>query len=432
MKHSVSELKLKNRSQGLLVHVPEASVMTFEINFRAGEYLVRPNKWETPHLMEHLLLGANKDFPKARDFHAEFEKNGAYNNAWTSVYDITYEAECADFEWDRILNLLLLAISEPLFLEEEFKAELGNVREEMNYRANNHFRQLHLAMCEKYGLLAKTDKERLRLMRNVTLNNIYRHYKKTHTASNMRFVIAGNLTKRRQNAIEKTFNRINLPAGDGRIDLPDEMPNRFEEPLYIRNRSVKNTYFYIDTFARRRLSDPETDALELINTILTETMYSKILGQAREKGLIYDMNSGCSYTKLASNWWFRAQVLQDNAPKLFDIIVKELVKVFNGKLNAKDIQAAQAYALGRFQRSAQTVGGTSSGYANRYFFDDVIEDYFKVPERINAVTKEAMVDIAGQMFEDNIWGFGVLGNSGVDFARELQTRLEPLWQKSKS
>ena len=48
--------------------------MTYEINFRAGEYLVKPDKWETPHLMEHLLLGANIQIPKARDFHASLKK----------------------------------------------------------------------------------------------------------------------------------------------------------------------------------------------------------------------------------------------------------------------------------------------------------------------------------------------------------------------
>ena len=102
MKHTVTEIALVNGVKGLLVHVPEASVMTFDLNFRAGEYLVAPEKWETPHLMEHILLGANKLIPRARDFQAEFEKNGAYNNASTNVYDITYEAECADFEWERI------------------------------------------------------------------------------------------------------------------------------------------------------------------------------------------------------------------------------------------------------------------------------------------------------------------------------------------
>jgi predicted Zn-dependent peptidase len=225
MKHSVSELTLKNGLKGLLIHIPDAQVMTFDLNFRAGEYLVDPKKWEVPHLMEHILLGANQQFPRARDFQAEIEKNGAYSNASTSVYDITYEAECADFEWERILELLLVSITEPLFLKEEFLAEFGNVREELTARANNHFRHLSLALRESYGFLAKTDQERLRLMKNVHLKDIRAHYESTHTSSNMRFVIAGNITPKRRETIESWLANVNLPRGTGRIDLPDERPN---------------------------------------------------------------------------------------------------------------------------------------------------------------------------------------------------------------
>ena len=96
--------------------------------------------------MEHVLLGANELIPKARDFQAEFEKNGAYSNASTGVYDITYEAECADFEWERILELMLVAITKPLFLRDEFKAEYGNVKDELTARSNNHFRTLSLTV----------------------------------------------------------------------------------------------------------------------------------------------------------------------------------------------------------------------------------------------------------------------------------------------
>lgn len=430
MKHIVSELKLKNKARGLLVHIPDATVMSFELNFRAGEYLVKPKKWETPHLMEHLLLGANKQFPHARAFQAEFEKNGAYNNASTNVYEITYEAECADFEWDRILDLLLVSITQPLFLEEEFKAEYGNVREELAGRSNNHFRHLSLSLREAYGLTSKTDQERLKLMSNVDLEDVRRHYLRTHTTSNLRFVIAGNFTPSRREAIEQAFAEMDLPRGSGRRDLPDERPTSLDQPLYLRNRTVDNLYFYVDTFVQRRLSEPETDALSLINTMLTETLYSKILGRAREHGLVYGMSSGWGQTKLSSNWWFGAQVTAENAPRLFEIMTEELTKVFDGELAGDDIAAAQQYSLGRFQRGAQTVGGTAAGYSSRYFFDDVIEDYYQVPKRIKAVTKTAIVDITRDMFAENIWGVGVLGNCGVELAREFQAQLAPLWDHS--
>jgi predicted Zn-dependent peptidase len=429
MRHTTTEISLKNGAKGLLIHVPDASVMTFDFNFRAGEYLVKPDKWEVPHLMEHVLLGANELIPKARDFQAELEKNGAYSNATTGVYDINYEAECADFEWDRILGLLLLAITKPLLLEEEFSAEFGNVEEEMAARSNNHFRRLSLEMRQALGLIAKTDAERLSLMKNVTVEDVRDHYARTHHTANMRFVIAGNLIPKRRRVINDLLEAIDLPRQKGRFALPHERPRRLSlNPVYVPNDTVENIYFYIDTFVMRRLNDPETDALSLVNTMLTETLYSKILGTARERGLVYGMNSGLSHTRSASNWWFGAQVSDKNAAALLKITVDELYKVQAGEMPEPEIDAAKQYALGRFQRSAQTVGGTAAGYAGRYFFDGVIEDYYRVPERIKAIDKQQIIAVTRAMFADNVWGFGVLGNCGEVFTHELETQIASLWQ----
>lgn len=429
MKHIVSEVVLANGAKGLFIHVPDASVMTFEINFRAGEYLVNREKWEAPHLMEHVLLGANELIPKARAFQAEFEKNGAYSNASTGSYDITYEAECADFEWDRIADLLLIAITKPLFLEEEFKAEFGNVREELTARSNNHFRHLSLALREAYGFKVLTDQTRLQLMDNVELDDIRGHYLLTHSASNMRFVVAGKLPAARQKVLKGLFENIELWEGDGRTQLPHELPKTLRSPLYIHNESVENLYFYIDTFMHRRMEDVEADALGLINTMLTETLYSRILGTAREHGLVYGMSSGFGQTKDSSNWWFGAQVMPKNAPALYKIIVNELSEVFKGNIDESDIATAKQYSLGRFQRSGQTVSGTASGYSGRYFFDDHIDDYYKIPERIEAVTKQGIVDIAQSLFTDKTWGMGCLGSSGEKFVADLQSEILPLWER---
>jgi predicted Zn-dependent peptidase len=429
MKHSVTEITLENGIAGLLIHVPDASVMTFECNFRAGEYLVESEKWETAHIMEHMLLGANELIPKARAFQAEFEKNGAYSNASTGSYDIIYEAECADFEWDRVFGLLLTAITKPLFLPDEFDAEFGNVREELTARSNNHFRHLNLALREQYGFCVKTDQERLKLMHNVSLEDITGHYKNTHTSSNMRFVIAGNLQASRQNIITRLLETIELPKGKGRFQLPEEMPRSINKPLHLQNDTVDNLYFYVDTFVSRKLTDAQYDNLSLINSMLTETLYSRILGTAREKGLVYGMSSGVSRAEHSGNWWFGAQVMPQNAPALFDIMVHELSQVFAGKISADDIKAAKQYALGRYQRSGQTVAGVANGYSYRYFFDGVINDYYAEPERIEAITKQGIVETSKLLFSENIWGIGTLGNVSESFLNDLQSKAAPLWKK---
>lgn len=428
MKHTVFELTLPNGAKGLLVHIPDASVMTFELNFRAGEYLVKREKWETPHLMEHILLGANELYPRARDYQAELEKNGAYGNASTGTYDITYEAECADFEWDRIFGLILVAITQPLFLPEEFKAEYGNVREELTARSNNHFRHLSLSLREKYGFYVMTDQERLQQMPNVTLEDVQKHYRATHSADNMRFVIGGNLTQPRRKIIKQLLSNLGLPKGDGRRPLPDEQPVGLKKPLYIHNESVENLYFYVDTFMHRRMRDTEVDALSLANILLTETLHSRIFGTARERGLVYGMSSHYGQAATNSNWWFGAQVMAKNVPALIDIMNKEIRGLREGQLEKADLEAAKQYALGRYQRSAQTVGGTAGGYAGRYFFDEVIEDYYKVPERIEAVTHDQLIEITNALYKENIGGFGVLGSCGEDFTKDLHAQLLPLWK----
>lgn len=427
MKHTVYEMKLDNGGRGLLINIADASVMTLEFNFRAGEYLVERDKWETPHLMEHLLLGANKTYPKARAFQAEFEKNGAYSNASTGTYDITYEAECADFEWDRVVKLMVEGINHPLFLEEEFKAEAGNVREELTARSNNHFRHLSLALRERYGFHVMTDQQRLKLLHNVTPDDVKRHYKNTHTTSNLRFVIAGSLPVERRRAVRRVLNNLELPNGEGRIELPFEQPVKLHHPLYIHNPTVDNLYFYIDTFLNRRLRDPEIDALSLINTMLTETLYSRILGKARERGLVYHVSSGFGQASSSSNWWFGAQVMPKNANALFNIIIRELQAVFNGKLKEEDVMAAKQYALGRYQRSGQTVHGTATGYSYRYFFDGEVEDYYKMPERIKAVTRNRITSVAEELFSEDTWGFGALGQTKEVLLNQLHEKLKVLW-----
>ena len=429
MRHTTTEVTLKNGSKGLFIHVPGATVMGLEINFRAGDFLTPPEKWEVAHLMEHLLFGANELIPKARSFQAEFEKNGAYCNASTGSYDIIYEAECADFEWERITDLMITAISKPLFLDDEFKAEFGNVREEMTGRSNNHFRHLSLALRQQYGYKIRTDQERLKLMKNVTVEDIKEHYEKTHFTRNMRFVIAGKFTPARQARITELLESMALPTGTKRIALPTEKPKGLKEPLYIANRTVDNMHFYLDTFIDRRLSEDEADALGLVNTMLTETLHSRILGEAREKGLVYDMSSNYLQTKCATNWWFGAQVTPINAPALFAIVVKEIQAVRNGDITHADIAAAQQYMLGRFQRSGQTVSGTAAGYSGRYFFDDHIDDYYQVPARIKAITKDQITAIANEFFAKPQWGLGFLGAANTELRQQLTNILTPLWDK---
>lgn len=431
LSHTIEEVTLKNGAKGLFIDVPSASVMSFRINFRAGDvYTPSEEKWETAHIMEHLSLGANKKYRSARDYQAELEKNGAYSNASTGPTEMIYEAECADFEWQRVAELFLMGISQPLFLEQEFTAECGNVYEELVGRGNNHGNRLYFEMAKRYGLRVKTMQERARLMQNVSLADIQHHYKKTHFSANMRFIIAGKLRGRRS-ALKHQLLSMPLPSApvqSERFHIPPETPRCVETPLYVRNKTVPNAYFYIDTYRTSELSVREGYALSLLGTILTDTLYSRILGEARENGLIYYLSSSFYRTAGHSAWWFGSQVSEKQLMPFLDIFVREIQRIQDGKLNKKDIEAAKMYQLGGHQRSAQTVNAIVNGYSGLYFYNEKIDDYYtRFPEKIGRVSKEQMVSVAQSMFSEKIWGLGFLGSISEDARLSAHKKLEPLW-----
>ncbi|MBI4033381.1 insulinase family protein [Candidatus Saccharibacteria bacterium] len=427
MKHTVSEIVLKNGARGLLINVPGAAVTSYELNFRAGDYL-KPawKKWETAHVLEHTILGANEEYPDTQAFQAEIHKNGAYTNAYTSYYNINYIGEVADFEWDRVLRLQLTALAKPLFLDVEFAAEVGNIRDEMVGRSNQHFWTLAGEMTKAYGFKIPTDKERSKLIDNVTRGDIIEHYKRTHFIKNLRFIIAGDLRGRRA-ALKEILESIGMPVGVSRHKLPLEKAKKPPKPVFVSNRSVPNIYFGISSVLNDKLSTAEEDALGIARVMLTETLYSKIFGQAREKGLVYAVHSGHHQNSQYAEWSLSTQVLPQNAPALGDIILREIKKVQKGIIDDSDLEAAKQYALGSFQRSMQTVGSVAGAY-ERYFYDGYIEDMRSIPERIKAVSQKNLSSVMNRMFADNIAAIGVLGGTDSTIAQRLNDQLQPLWR----
>ena len=170
MRHTVEEVRLKNGARGLLVNVPDATVMSFQFQFRAGSRYTRsPEIYETAHIMEHMAFGANARFKNEHAFEAEFTKNGAYHNASTSDMGMSYIADCADFEWERILDLQLLSIGEPKFNSTEFEAEKGNVRNELTGYLNNNARLLWPRMQQAFGEKVLTYEQRLKTIDKFSL-----------------------------------------------------------------------------------------------------------------------------------------------------------------------------------------------------------------------------------------------------------------------
>ena len=427
MKHTVEEVRLKNGARGLLIDVPNATVMSFQFQFRAGNrYVKSKDIYETAHIMEHMAFGANARFKNEHDFESEFTKNGAYHNAYTSDMSMVYVADCADFEWERIFDLQRVSICQPKFNPEELEAEKGNVKSELTGYLNNHNRVLWPKVQQLLGEDVYTFNQRIKTIPNTTLKDIKEHHARTHTGANMRFVIAGKLHGRKSE-IKRQLEEWELEPGE-RFDAPrDEFKSG--NPTLIRRKEASNLTFAWSMVLPRELTDEESDAMNCLDHILTGTMHSRIYGAARKKGLAYGMFSDTSVGFHDSSWDFGGQVNLDTAGGLFDIIVRELRHVLDGKITEAEIDAAKSYALGRHQMGAQTVAQISNFYTNRYLADGVVKDYEKVPSFINQTSHDCIIATAREFISrDTTVLAGVSGGEKSDIT-ELNDKLATLFKR---
>lgn len=428
MRHTVEEVRLKNGARGLLINIPDATVMSFQFQFRAGSRYTRsPEIYETAHIMEHMAFGANARFASEHEFEAEFTKNGAYHNASTSDMGMSYVADCADFEWERIFDLQLLSIGEPRFNETEFKAEKGNVRNELTGYLNNNARLLWPKMQQVFGEKILTYEERLKTIDNIKLEDIKEHHSRTHTTDNLRFVVAGKITPSRKNKIIERLENLPLNRGERFEFITDDLVSP-KEPVFIFRPDQKNISFGFSLVLPRKLTSFEMDAMHALNHILTGTMHARILGQARKRGLTYGVYSGASRGPKDSSWDFEGQTNYSTAKELFELIVSELKKVVNEEITEEELDAMKSYALGSFQMGGQTVASTAGFYAGRYFWDGHVRDYKAQPKFIKEISREQIFSVAKDFIKANTWVLGAVSGGEESQIKELSSEISKLFK----
>ncbi|MBR3236602.1 insulinase family protein [Candidatus Saccharibacteria bacterium] len=421
MKHSVEEIKLKNGARGLLIDIPGASVMSTRVQFRAGMlYAKSKDVYEIPHVVEHLAFGANAKFKDEQAFEAEFTKNGAYHNAWTSDISVCYETECADFEWERIMDLQKVSICEPRFNEEELKSEKANVRSELTGYMNDYYRLLWPRVQQAVGEDILDLSERIKTLPNIELKDIREHYRRTHTAKNMMFIIAGRLRGRKRKIVRMLEDWDLKEGREFEIPLTDLHSS---EAVSIRRKDASNITFGFSLVTPRHLETKEVFAMNCLNQILNGTTNSRIFGTARKRGLVYGMGSSVASNAHNSYWDFDGEVNMENAEELFALIQTELMRALNGEILDMDFLAAKSYALGRFQMGAQMPSQIADYYAEGYFTNGTIERYDNMPDLIKSIDKFDMIELAREFAGSGIKGFAAVSSAEKAFISQLETRL---------
>ncbi|NCQ54382.1 hypothetical protein COV88_01905 [Candidatus Saccharibacteria bacterium CG11_big_fil_rev_8_21_14_0_20_41_19] len=412
LKHIVEEITLNSGAKGLIIDVPDSTVVSYDIGFRAGYDYAEPLVQQSAHLLEHMAFGVSDGFETAEVFSQEFTKNGAHRGATTYDRGMSYGAESAVMEWERIMDLFQAAITRPIFTQKTLDSEKGNVREELVSQADNHSRVLYQHIQRALGSKRLMDPEKIETIERIQLSDVQNHYRKTHTLKNMRFSIAGDLSKYKDEIIKK-LNQWDLPIGDRLPAL--ELVSKSSPMVHVYRKDMSNLLFRLQMDINRELSNIENVAMSALGHILTGTFHSRIYGKARSQGICYNMGSGSSSDiSGVSSWWFYGKVQLENADTLFRLIIEQIKKVLDGDITEEELDAAKQYALGGYQMRGQTVSSISGWYTSYYFGHDEIDPLESSPDRIKSTTREDIVKLAKEFINNCEWTLGGIGNASSE------------------
>lgn len=392
--------------------------------FNAGYMFVDPKLYELPHLLEHTVVGANAQYPTMKDFEATVEQNGAASNAFTSHYFLGYEMECAAFEFERILKLLSLEISTPAFNPLEIAAETGNVRAELTRNLTNYGRVAYEQLQSKM-VGRRTANDGLNSLEHITRSDILAYYNRTHTGKNLRFIFAGSLSDNR--AYIKHLGALLESVSSGkRLALKKETPVHLDKPVLARVQ-IPQLYYQFTQYAPTLPLEYEP-ALEVLGIILTGRYKSWILGEARDRGLAYFVNSSSDTGLYFSSFSMMYNVTPDNAAELFRLIADKLRLAAEGKFPEAEVEEAKRLLIGRRLLQYKTPANFVSWYLYDYLARDRIVDFFKALDAIKQIQAKDIAKATALLFAKPKWGLSLVGDITPARARKLHGILAEIWK----
>lgn len=422
MQHQVREFRNSNGSRGLVVHVPGSSVAVIKVVVRSGYQFANPAKYEIPHVLEHLMATVTKHHATPNGFMIDASRNGAYVNATTDPEVNMYLYECAAFELDRMLELVREQVLEPLFDETAFAAEISNVREELTRNTTNHMPVCSVALGEKmWPRQWKNYTERIAQLPDITLRDLEAHYRKMYVAQNMRFYVAGDFPDGGE-AVAQKFERMfdGLEKGE-RPELDTSIGRGTQHPI-TTVREIDQLY-YRSAVAFGELPERERTATVLLRSVLAGGMDSRVLGEARRKGLAYSVGAGGRAGVGNSSFGFSGYVTLSHAEELFGVIGHHVSDIAAGGATRAELDAAKDRTIGGIARSTQTAGDILWHYLDRYDDEDVIVPFDDFLDELRSIELDEITRVAQQMWASPERGVSFVGPIEPDRAAHLSNIL---------
>ncbi len=365
------------------------------------------------HFVEHMFFKGTQS-RSAQDLAHQFDMLGGMSNAFTSNENTCFHATVLDDKLAQVVDILADILLHSIFDQTELSREREVILQEISMVEDTPDDRIHeMFSSQLFGEhpLGQTVLGRPEVVSALDSKTLREYVAKHYLPERIVIAAAGNVEHERFCALwQEKLDDFAGPSASSVREVPQTLAP------YCRSveKSLEQMHMIVGTYGLPATAD-ERYALYLLNIILGGNMSSRLFQEIRERhGLAYSVYS---YLASLSDCGYLAIYLgvdPGSVNSALSLLGKELAAIRSSLVSeaelsmAKDYAKAGLYLAGENTEARMTRIARNELSFGRYIsLDEVVEGFTKVD-------RQDLMDLAGQLFDTELFGVSIGPLTGDD------------------
>jgi zinc protease len=409
----IQESYLSNGSRLLANHDPSSEAAVIELRIPAGSALDS----DTPGLarLAGQMLTRGTETLSFEQLNEELDSLGAAIGVSTSREYVDISVQCLKEDAGRLIELLAEVVKQPTFPEAELqrvraqalnslKRTLNDTRAEASHRIRT---MLYPEGHPLYHRAMGTESSLAGLSRDELVN----YHRNAFTANDAIFAVAGGLDSAvASRLIEDAFSDW-LPTDNPARKIIEPAPapvERIRESGSIAGKSQSDIAIGTPVVDR---SHPDYESLRMGNLILGRLgLMGRLGANVRDtQGLAYYAFSNLHAGRTYGRWTAQAGVNPENVERAIEAVLHEVLRLRDELVDPEELSDGQSFMIGSLPIGLESSGAIVGTMLQIAFYDLGLDYVERLPERLNAVTRESIRQAAQTHLDPERVAIAVVG-----------------------
>ena len=360
------------------------------------------------HFIEHMTFKGTRD-RSSLQIAKDLDAIGGLSNAFTGKENTCFHARILGKHFGLLSDILSDIFLNSTFDPDDMERERQVILQEISMVEDSPSDNIHELFNGLFWLDQPMGMSTLGTGETVSAikkENILKYINKFYVPERIIVAAAGNVDHK---SMVANFEPLFESMPDGGKPYPERSALSSNAGVSIHFKDMEQVHICLGGEAVSQASD-ERFAYAILNTILGGNMSSRLFQEIREKrGLAYSVYSFVSsYT---DSGLLGVYVATDsrNVNSALDAIQAEIKKISKGELSDSDLVAAKDHLIDGVYLASESTDNRMMRIAKNEFIFERYIDYDELVSNLENVTVDQVVEVAGNIFQENKVTLATLG-----------------------